>query len=182
MLYEVITELPPGFRKLQQAVEEKIQDINAFSKQRVRSERMDPYDITNAKERNKLFESLVSLGLQPTDLRLARDEGTVTHLIFPGAILHYKDKTIGVNLLKNNPALSAEINLNNSAESIEYELMRAFQQLIKEEKEEIAFLIQHKESSMLADLILGGEGKSNDPLSNRITSYNVCYTKLLRFR
>jgi len=30
---------------------------------------------------------------------------------------------------------------------------------------EIAFLIQHKESSMLADLILGGEGKSNDPLS-----------------
>ena len=140
-------ELPPGFRKLQQAVEEKIQDINAFSKQRVRSERMDPYDITNAKERNKLFESLVSLGLQPTDLRLTRDEGTVTHLIFPGAILHYKDKTIGVNLLKNNPALSAEINLNNSAESIEYELMRAFQQLIKEEKEEIAFLTGQQELS-----------------------------------
>lgn len=30
---------------------------------------------------------------------------------------------------------------------------------------EMAFLIQHKESSMLADLILGGEGQSNDPLS-----------------
>ncbi len=133
-------DLPPGFRKLKQAVEEKIQDINAYSDVRVRYELMDPYDIKNAQDRNKLFENLVSLGLQPTDLRLKRDEGTVTHLIFPGAVIRYKEEEIGVNLLKNNPALAPEVNLNNSVETLEFELMRAIQQLLGKEKEEVAFL------------------------------------------
>ncbi|MCW0482997.1 gliding motility-associated ABC transporter substrate-binding protein GldG [Gaoshiqia sediminis] len=133
-------ELPPGFRKLQLAVEEKIEDMNAYADIRVRYESMNPYQLKNANERNQLFENLISLGLQPTDLRLTRDEGTVTHLIFPGAVIRYKGEEIGVNLLKNNPALAAEVNLNNSVETLEFELMRALQQLLGHEKDEVAFL------------------------------------------
>ena len=143
-------ELPPGFRKLQQAIVEKIQDINAYADHRVGFELIDPYKITkNAKEQTQLFEHLVSLGLQPTDLRLKRDEGTVTKLIFPGAVLRYKDYEIGLNLLKNNPSLSAESNLNHSIETLEFEFMRALTQLLGDTKPLVAFL--------------GGQGELGEP-------------------
>ncbi|WP_372775165.1 gliding motility-associated ABC transporter substrate-binding protein GldG [Mangrovibacterium sp.] len=133
-------ELPPGFRQLQQAVEEKLQDMDAWADYRIQSARKDPYDITNVDERNQLFNQLVTLGIQPTDLRQNKEEGTVTKLIFPGAVLRYNDQLIGVNLLKNNQALSAEENLNNSVETMEFELMNAIRQLLGGQKEEIAFL------------------------------------------
>ena len=133
-------DLPPGFRQLQQAAEEKIQDMDAYATVRIQSVRKDPYAITNNDKRNKLFDQLVSLGLQPTDLRQNKDEGTVTKLIFPGAVLHYKNKVLAVNLLKNNPSLAAEENLNNSIETLEFELMDAFQQLLGGKKKEISFL------------------------------------------
>lgn len=141
-------ELPAGFRKLQQAVEEKIQDINAYSSQRIHFELHDPYEMTdNQKERNQLFERLVELGLKPTELRLKQDEGTATRLIFPGAVIRYNNFELGVNLLKNNPSLLAEVNLNNSVETLEYELMRALQQLMSNEKPVVAFLSGHQELS-----------------------------------
>lgn len=139
-------ELPPGFRKLQQAIVEKIQDINALSDYRVNFQLVDPYAmVSNEKERNQLFDRLVSLGLKPTDLRLQRDEGTVTKLIFPGAVLKYKDFEIGMNLLKNNPSLPAENNLNHSIETLEFEIIRAFKQLLDDTKPAVAFLGGHGE-------------------------------------
>jgi len=134
-------ELPAGFRKLQRAVKEKVQDFNAYSSMRIRFELHDPYKMTeNQEERNKLFDRLISLGLTPTDLRLKKEEGTVTHLIFPGAVVRYKDFELGVNLLKNNPRLPAEVNLNNSIETLEFELVRALKQLIEDERPVVAFL------------------------------------------
>mgnify|MGYP000288950575 CR=1 FL=1 len=134
-------ELPPGFRKLQQALVEKIQDINAYSDYRIRYELVDPYALVSTSEEQKqLFDRLVSLGLKPTDLRLQRDEGTVSKLIFPGAVIKYKDYDLGINLLKNNPSIAAEENLNHSVETIEYELMRAFQVLLDDSRPLVAFL------------------------------------------
>ncbi|MGQ7870983.1 gliding motility-associated ABC transporter substrate-binding protein GldG [Sunxiuqinia sp. sy24] len=134
-------ELPPGFRKLQQALVEKIQDINAYSDYRIHYELIDPYElVSTSEEQKKLFDRLVSLGLRPTDLRLQRDEGTVTKLIFPGAIVKYKDYDVGINLLKNNPSLSPEVNLNQSEETLEYELMRALNSLMADASPRVAFL------------------------------------------
>lgn len=139
-------ELPSGFRNLQKAVEEKIQDINAYSDHRFYFNLTNPYDYSSD-ERDDLFEQLMNMGLQPTDLRLTTDEGTSTNLIFPGAVITYKDYSVGVNLLKNNTSLGAEINLNNSIETLEYEIMRAIQQLIGKQKEEVAFLTGQGELS-----------------------------------
>lgn len=139
-------ELPPGFRKLQQALVEKIQDINAYADYRIHYELIDPYKIvSNTDEQKHLFDRLVSLGLKPTDLRLQRDEGTVTKLIFPGAVIKYKDYDIGIHLLKNNPSIAHEDNLNHSVETLEYELMRAFKVLLDDSRPTVAFLRGHGE-------------------------------------
>ena len=132
--------LPPGFRRLKQAIEEKAGDMDAFSRFRIHCETFDPYDVEDADQRNKLFDRLVSQGIQPINLRLTQDEGTATHLIFPGAIIHYQDQVFAVNFLKNNPSLSSEVNLNNSVETIEYELVRALQHMEEQGRPALAFL------------------------------------------
>lgn len=141
-------DLPAEFRQLKQAIEEKVQDMNAWANMPVRIYQNDPYDITNEKERNKLFNQLVNIGIQPTDIRRNTDDGTSTQLIFPGAVIQYGDKYMGINLLKNNPALPAEQNLNNSIETLEYEFISALQQLQADgEKKKVAFLQGHDELS-----------------------------------
>jgi len=138
-------ELPAGFRKLQKAVQEKIADYNAYSSQLINLTVVDPYEITDIKRREKLFTDLAEKGLQPTDIRQNTEKGTVTIRIFPGAIIQYGKKELSINLLNNNPALNAEVNLNNSIESLEYEFTGAFSELMSTEKQTIAFLNGHGE-------------------------------------
>jgi ABC-2 type transport system permease protein len=133
-------ELPAGFRKLKKSIEEKISDYNAYSSKRIDLTIIDPYEITDVKRREKLFADLASKGLQPTDIRQNSEQGTVTRRIFPGAIVEYGEKQLSLNLLKNNPALHAEVNLNNSIESLEYEFTAVFSELMSGEKQTVAFL------------------------------------------
>ena len=133
-------ELPAGFRKLQKSIFEKIADYNAYSSQLINLTVFDPYSITDAKRRDKLFVELAGKGLQPTDIRQNTEQGTVTRRIFPGVLLDYNGKQMSINLLKNNPGLHAEENLNNSIESLEYEFSAAFTELISSEKQTVAYL------------------------------------------
>jgi ABC-2 type transport system permease protein len=132
-------ELPAGFRKLQKSIREKIADYNAYSSQLINLTVIDPYQFTDAKRRDKLFVELTDKGLQPTNIRQNKEQGTVTTLIFPGALVEYGGKQMSVNLLKNT-VLNAEVNLNNSIESLEYEFSAAFAQLLNSEKQTVAFL------------------------------------------
>jgi ABC-2 type transport system permease protein len=133
-------ELPAGFRKLQKSILEKVADYNAYSSQLINLTIVDPYEVTDKTKRDQLFEELVNKGLQPTDVRQNTEKGTITRLLFPGALIEYGEKQVSVNLLKNNQNLHAEINLNNSIESLEYELTSAFSDLITNQKQTIAFL------------------------------------------
>lgn len=139
-------DLPPGFRKLQKAIIEEVQDIKAYADFPVSYQLIDPYQKANNNDQLKqLFSRLVDLGLKPTDLRLKQDQGTVTKLIFPGAVINYRDYQIGINLLKNNPSLPAETNLNQSVETLEYEFMRAIKELVEKKKPMVAFMGGHGE-------------------------------------
>jgi len=133
-------ELQPGFRKLQKSIIEKISDYNAYSSKLINLTIVDPYKISDAKRRDQLFTELAGKGLQPTNVRQNTDQGTISRLIFPGVLISYGNKEFGVNLLKNNPNLHAEVNLNNSIESLEYEFSSAFADLMNGEKQSVAFL------------------------------------------
>lgn len=157
-------ELPAGFRKLKKSIQEKIADYNAWSAERINMTIIDPYEITDVKRREQLFAELANRGLQPTDIRQNTDQGTVTRRIFPGAILEYGEKRMSVNLLKNNPSLQAEVNLNNSIESLEYEFTNAFSDLINDSKQTVAFLTGQGELT---------ENETHDIAATLAEKYNV---------
>jgi len=74
-----------------------------------------------------------------------KEGGSSSRMIFPGAIIACGPLELPVNLLKNNPTLSHELNLNNSIQTLEYEFSRAIHSLTMEEVPRIAFVEGHGE-------------------------------------
>ncbi|MDP4206009.1 MAG: gliding motility-associated ABC transporter substrate-binding protein GldG, partial [Bacteroidota bacterium] len=139
-------DLPPGLKVFQTSIIEKIRDFNAYSSKKIQIRIIDPYTEVPPAEREKYFGALYNRGLVPTDLRRKTDQGVETKLIFPGIIIHNTESEVALNLLKNNPMLGAEENLNRSKENLEYELARGFRALQRKVKPSVAFLTGHGES------------------------------------
>ncbi len=138
-------ELQPGLRRLQDAVVEKVVDLNTWSPGRFRMRIIDPYAIPNRAERDTLIHRLMQRGIRPTSYRQTTEQGVVTKMIFPGALIRYGDKELAVNFLRDNPAFSGEVNLNHSIENIEFAFIHAFRKLLVQEKPILAFLEGHGE-------------------------------------
>jgi len=138
-------ELEPGLKKLQNEVFEKIAVLNAYSNKPIRLKVTDPYAITNKEKHEKLVEELYAKGIVPTSFRHKTEKGVTTKLIFPGALIRMGNKEVAVNFLKYNQDFSHEYNFNHSVESVEFELVNAFQKLERTKKSTVAFLEGHGE-------------------------------------
>ncbi len=76
-------------------------------------------------------------------------------ILFPGALVYYKDKYFPVNFLEQSLNKTPEENLNNSVEDVEYKLINAIHKLKQTQKKKIAFLVGHGEldANYLADIL-----------------------------
>jgi len=133
-------ELEPGLKKLQNEIFEKIAVLNAYSNAPIRMTVTDIYSIGNEEKREKRIEELYEKGVVPTSFRHKTESGVSTKLIFPGALIRAGNKEVAVNFLKSNQDFSNEYNFNQSAESVEFELVNAFQKLMRTKKSTVAFL------------------------------------------
>ncbi len=138
-------ELEPGLKKLQREVFEKIAVLNAYSGKPIRLKVTDPYAVGNPEKQEMLREELYGKGIIPTSFRHKTEKGVSTKLIFPGALIRIGNKEVAANFLKYNGDFSPEYNFNHSAESVEFELVNAFQKLMRTEKPTLAFLEGHEE-------------------------------------
>jgi ABC-2 type transport system permease protein len=138
-------ELEPGLQKLQQEVFEKIAVLNVYSPKPIRLKITDPYSSNNSKKAEEFQSQLIEKGIQPISFNRKTDQGISTRYIFPGAIIRSGQKEVAVNFLKNNPDFSYEVNFNHSIETVEFELINAFQKLGRHKKSTVAFLEGHGE-------------------------------------
>lgn len=138
-------ELEPGLQKLQQEIFEKIAVLNVYSPKPIRLKIIDPYLFSNTKKAEEFQNQLIEKGVQPISFNRKTDSGITTKYIFPGAIIRSGQKEVAVNFLKNNPDFSYEANFNHSIETVEFELINAFQKLGRDKKSTVAFLEGHGE-------------------------------------
>ena len=150
-------ELEPGLRKIQAEVLEKIAVLNAYAAKPIRVRVFDPYRIGNIDKQKEFINGLLEKGVSRTSFRKKTDKGISTKYIFPGAVIRYGNREIAVNFLKNNPAFSYEVNFNHSVETIEFELVNAFQKLMRTKKSTVAFLQGNEEANQfeIADFAKG---------------------------
>lgn len=138
-------ELEPGLQKIQQEIFEKIAVLNVYASSPIRLKVSDPYNFGTTEKRDKFQQSLVDKGVKPISFNKRTNQGVSTKYIFPGAIIRMNGKEAAVNFLKNNPDFSPVMNFNHSVESVEFELVNAFQKLMHENKPTIGFLQGHGE-------------------------------------
>ncbi|SHJ73636.1 gliding-associated putative ABC transporter substrate-binding component GldG [Reichenbachiella agariperforans] len=142
-------EMPAGFKRLQKAIRETLDQLEYYSDDQVVYTFKDPSAALSTKARNEYFRSLMQRGLQPTNLNYTRDGNKTEKLIFPGAIVSYYGKEIPVLLLKGNQGASAEEQLNQSIEGIEYELVSAIRNLSTDVKKNVGLILGHQEPDSL---------------------------------
>ena len=151
-------DLPADLIRFRQSIKEMLEEFQAYGGRNIAFEFINPYGEEDNDARNRLMEDLVKKGLRPTDVRLKdKTGGMTTRMIFPGAVISYKGIDFPLNLLKNNPGLPYQENLNNSIEALEYELIRAIKSLTAKKIEKIAFIRGQGELGFLQTYDIGKE-------------------------
>ena len=134
-------DMPIGFQRMQKSIKEMLDEFRVIAGENIQYTFVNPSRSTEQSERNALFRDLYDRGLEPTNVKDRDKQGGIAEkLLFPGAIITYRDKETPVNFLKNNPAFSAEVNLNNSIQDIEYELVDAIRKITEKKRKKIAFI------------------------------------------
>lgn len=123
-------DFPAEFKRIQFETNQFLEELNALN-HHINFRFVDP--INNSKE-------LINKGLQPSKLTVQEDGKTSEAVIFPWAIIHYKDKDEKVSLLSNSFAPTQEIQLQKSIENIEYEFANALLKITTEKSKKIAIL------------------------------------------
>ena len=145
-------DLPVGFKRMKRSLADLLEEFKVYAGSNINYRFINPSESPDKNVRFGLYKQLFEKGLVPFESRETSVEGkTMQKMVFPGLIVVYKGKEMGVNLLKNNPRYKpdGEENINNSVQSMEYELTNAIRKLTKGEKPEIAFLEGHGELSEL---------------------------------
>ena len=148
-------ELPPGFRRLQGAIRETLEEFRVYGGANIQYRFVDPSADRSAQARNEFYQQLAKKGLQPTNLHDREGSQQVERIIFPGALVRFGEQEEAVLLLKGNQSAPAETRLNQSVEGVEYELVAAIRRLTQKNRRQIAFIEGHGELpvTQVADLM-----------------------------
>jgi len=138
-------DLNAGFRRLRNAIAETLDEFRVYGGSRVEYKFVNPDEAPNPTARNRFYQQLAAKGLPATTLYDNIDGKRTQKVIFPGAIISYKNREEAVLLLKGNRAASAQERLNQSIEGIEYELASSIRKMGIGQKKNIAFVYGHEE-------------------------------------
>ena len=159
-------DFPTEFKHLQSELFNLLTSFKSIAGDNFDYEVIDPNNTKDESEKIDLFKQLVKDGLTPTDIEIRSTSSKSSQIIFPGALIYYKDRQQAVNFLKNSVTKQAGENINASIENLEYEFIAAIHHLAKNNIEKIAFLegngeLTDKEVYDLTESVL----QDNDKLS-----------------
>ncbi|MFW5978718.1 MAG: gliding motility-associated ABC transporter substrate-binding protein GldG [Bacteroidia bacterium] len=139
-------DIPIGLKRMQRRIEEMLDEFRIYAGDNIQYTFINPSDPDDKDEQQALFKELRDKGLKPVNVQEKdREGGQRQKMIFPGAIVNCGEDQSVINMLKNNPGLSSEVNLNHSIEALEYELIDAVFKLTIEDKRPVAFVEGHGE-------------------------------------
>ncbi len=138
--------LPVEFRRLRNDTREMLDEFSAYS-DHIQFQFISPSDEVNddPQRLQQFYLTLSAKGLEPAQIQMRAGDGTSQRVIFPGALVSYKDREVPLHLLQDHLGLSIREVLHNSSLALEYNLAATIRQLTADKKESIAFLEGHDE-------------------------------------
>ena len=135
-----------NFARLNNAVAELIDELNAFARTRIRYRFVNPSEADSDTERQKQYYALEQRGLRGMSVASRDADGRITqNIVFPWAEVACAGDTMAVCLLQPDGRRSGEEGINRAIENLEFEFTDAIRILGKQEVEKIAFIEGHGE-------------------------------------
>ncbi|MCB0765808.1 MAG: gliding motility-associated ABC transporter substrate-binding protein GldG [Flavobacteriales bacterium] len=138
-------ELPADLQRFSRSIRELLDEMRVVQPNKVQYSFIDPSASTDEKTRKETYDQLQKEGLQYSSIRMRDKESFSERIVFPGALVTYRDKTVPVQLLKTQLRTPDADIVNRSINNLEYELASAFRQSTQRERAKIAFLEGHGE-------------------------------------
>ncbi|SHN42157.1 gliding motility-associated ABC transporter substrate-binding protein GldG [Chitinophaga sp. CF418] len=140
-------DYPAGFRQLAQSSQELLEEFREYGGQHIQFSFQSPGQGLPDSARLAFQQTLVEKGIVPFNMQVQEDanQGYSEKLIFPGALLHYGSKTVGINLLKNQGGLNPEATMNNSESLLEYQFANAIYQLQQKQPPLVGYMLGNGE-------------------------------------
>lgn len=151
-------ELNSGFRRLQKSIRETLEELRIYSDDKIQFEFVNPSTAMSQKAREEYMKDLMQKGIVPTNVVDPKDGQVTERIIFPGAIVSDEGsestgRSIAVNFLKvrgrKQSAEEADDAINQSIETVEYELASAIDKLTGLDRKRIGLVTGHGELDSL---------------------------------
>ncbi|HTF28417.1 MAG TPA: gliding motility-associated ABC transporter substrate-binding protein GldG [Flavitalea sp.] len=142
-------EMPAPFKNLSNETKELLQEFRELGKSNIQLKFGRPGEGMNDTARVEFINYLTdSLGLKPTNVQVqaSAGESQEERLVYPGALISYKDNEIAVNLLEGQSMTGGYQTLNNAEALLEYRFANAIQKITTDTVPVIGYLLGNGES------------------------------------
>ncbi len=137
-------DFPTGFKRLSKETKEMLDEFRAYNKN-IQYEFINPTKVKDKEDVKGLYDQLIKKGLEPTTIMVKKTEGSSQQVVFPGALVTYREKELPLQLLNNQIDISSENVLNNSIQSLEYGISNVIKKITTIYKPKVAFIEGHGE-------------------------------------
>jgi ABC-2 type transport system permease protein len=137
------------FKKLSNSTRELLENFKNYGGNKIQFKFEIPGEGLDDTTKANVFDSLVSMGLRPTNqqVQVKEGEGKTQRQIFPGAILQYGGRSIAVDLLQgqvqknvfNSDDILDKQSLNSAEALLEYKFANAIQKLTQKDVPVVAY-------------------------------------------
>jgi ABC-2 type transport system permease protein len=138
-------EFPSDFKRLEQAIRERLDEFRGYSNGMLDYEFIDPYESDDQKTQGENEQALFEQGLRFTPLDYEEEGVKKNKLIWPGAIISYGGVEQAVQFFKSSNLEPTPEMIKSSINNLEYEVASKLRFLMKDEQPKIAFLEGHGE-------------------------------------
>jgi ABC-2 type transport system permease protein len=141
-------EMPAPFKNLSNETKELLQEFRELGKTNIQLKFGRPGEGLNDTARINFINYITdTLGLKPTNVQVqaSAGESQEERLVYPGALISYKDNDIAVNLLEGQSMTGGYQTLNNAEALLEYRFASAIQKLTTDTVPVVGYLLGNGE-------------------------------------
>lgn len=147
-------DFPAGFRKLANSIEEFLLECKEYSGGNLQYKFIDPLQGLDETQAARVIDSVNNFfGIPAYTLQAPSKVGDeqTQKLVLPGATIHYKDSTMGVNFLQGERFLGTDAEqlaslYNNIEASLEYKFVSSIQKITANEKPVVVYALGNGET------------------------------------
>jgi ABC-2 type transport system permease protein len=137
-------EFPSGFKKLANSTTEILSEFKEIAGSKLQYNFISPDD-EMAGTTIKWGDTLSALGLYPINLKSQLKAGEQQQLVYPIAMVHYKEGVLPVNLYSGNKTFISPSELNSAEALMEFKFADAINKLSQQNKPMLAYSIGNGE-------------------------------------